>query len=111
MFVFLCLTLSLHIYNESVDFLHNSIRTCIPDVTQDFTVDSPLEASAFRIGLFLGPTTSRSCFTITAVNDEFPENPTNSYQFFIPFGGEGSSSYQVSGLSATSITILDDDCK
>ena len=84
----------------------------LPDVTEDFTIDSPLVASSFAVELFLGPTVSRSCFTINTINDVIPEIPTKTYQFFIPTVVDGPSVYQVLPTSSTrTVTILDDDCK
>lgn len=84
----------------------------LSDVTEDFTIDSPLAASSFAVELFLGPTVPRSCFTINTINDAIAEIPTKAYQFFIPTFVDGPSTYQVLSTSSTrTVTILDDDCK
>lgn len=79
-------------------------------IVQDFTIESPLQSAERLIGLFLGPSISRSCFTITAINDSIAESPVNSYSFRIPFNVE-EQRYQVASSASVTVNILDDDCK
>ena len=83
------------------------------DAPEDFTIDSKLRRFPFSVELFLGPTVSRSCFTINTINDTVSEIPQKEYQFSIPTFVEGPSFFQVSPTSFTriAVTILDDECE
>lgn len=80
------------------------------DIT-DFMIDSLLESDANRVEVFLGPAFPRSCFTITAVDDDIPEEPRKVLRFVIP-SGEGLLPYQISTrASFRSVRIIDNDCE
>lgn len=73
-------------------------------------IDSPLESQGRFVELFLGPSTNKSCFTITAIDDDSPETPTKNYQFLLSFNVE-ETRFQVSRSTFVSVDVLDDDCK
>lgn len=84
------------------------------DATEDFTIESSnlLGASSNTFQLFLGPTVSQACFTISTINDAVPEIETKTFSFFIQSFVDGLSIYQVLSTASTrSVILLDDDCK
>lgn len=73
-------------------------------------VESPLQSREGFIELFLGPSTSRSCFNFTAVNDSISENLITGYPFRIVSNVE-EQRYKVASSASVLVNILDDDCK
>ena len=72
-------------------------------------IDASPGADENRVNLFLGPTIFRSCFTVTAVNDDIPEEPNKDVDLEIEIS---SNSYQISNTASNkTVTILDDDCE
>ena len=97
---------------SSQNDVHNIMCIFLSDSPEDFNIISPIAASSSLVELFLGPTVSRSCFTINTIDDAVPERPGKVYQFVLPSLLEGPSTFQVLRTSSiSSVTILDDDCE
>ena len=97
---------------SSQNVVRNIVCIFLSDSPEDFNISSPIAAGSFFVELFLGPSVSRSCFTINTIDDAVPEVPSKTYQFFLPTFFEGPSTFQVSSTSnIRTVTILDDDCE
>ena len=68
------------------------------------------DSSTSDFELFLGPTKTRTCFTINAIDDSIPEDMTTTYAFLLGSNVENQQ-YQVSNQAPIHVIILDDDCK